>query len=209
MYQIQLTKQVHQAVRRMPPDMVEMFQYKVNELAAKSNGSQDTHQKPRGFKGHRFYVDEWHVLYEINDNSLDILSCNHRSARRCIEMTVQIIERDRRPEWAVISYEMYQQLLEDSEMLQDIRDYEAAKKALQSDEELIPGNVTYAILEGEKPIKVWRKYRGMTQSELSEMAGITKAYLSQIETGKRAGTPDVLNKLAKALGLTLDEIRSS
>ncbi len=209
MYQIQLTKQVHQAVRRMPPDMVEMFRYKVNEIAAKSNGAQNASQKTRGFKGHRFYVDEWHILYEVDANKLAILSCNHRSARRCIEMTVQIIERDRRPEWAVLSYEMYQQLLEDSEMLQDIRDYEAAKKALQSDEELIPSNVTYSILEGERPIKVWRKYRGMTQRELSEMAGITKAYLSQIETGKRAGTPDVLSKLAKALGLTLEEIRSS
>jgi transcriptional regulator with XRE-family HTH domain len=46
----------------------------------------------------------------------------------------------------------------------------------------------------------------MTQRELADMAGITKAYLSQIETGKRTGTPDVLSKLAKALGLTLDEI---
>ncbi|MFO8101340.1 MAG: helix-turn-helix transcriptional regulator [Dehalococcoidia bacterium] len=124
-------------------------------------------------------------------------------------MTVQIIERDRRPEWAVLPYEMYQQLLDDAETLQDIRDYEIAKKSLQSEEELIPSNVTYAILDGEKPIKVWRKYRGMTQRELSDKVGITKAYLSQIETGKRAGTTDVLSKLAKALGLTLDEVRSS
>ncbi|GEM_PF-100588 len=208
MYQIKLTRQTHQAVRRMPADMWEMFRFKLDQIAANPPDSRNTRARARGFTGRRFYVDEWHVLYETNSKNLTVFSCYHRSARRCIEMTVQIIERDRRPEWAVLPYEMYQQLLEDSEMLQDIRDYESAKKALQSDEELIPSNVTYAILDGEKPIKVWRKYRGMTQRELSEMAGITKAYLSQIETGKRTGTTDVLTKLAKALGLTLDEIIS-
>jgi len=121
-------------------------------------------------------------------------------------MSVQIIEKDRRPEWAVIPYEIYQVLVEDSELLQDIRDYEIAKKAMESDEELIPSDVINAILTGEKPIKVWRKYRGMTQQQLASAAGITKAYLSQIETGKRTGTTDVLTNLAKALGLTLDDI---
>ncbi len=207
MQQIQLTRQAYQAVRRMPKDMVEMFRYKLDELTGESNGAK-RYRPRRGFAAHRFYVDEWHVLYEINAKTLTIFSCYHRSARRCIEMTVQIIERDRKPEWAVMPYEMYQQLLEDAEMLQDIRDYEVAKKALQSDEELIPSNVTYSILDGDKPIKVWRKYRGMTQRELAEMAGITKAYLSQIETGKRTGTTDILTKLARALGLTLDEIVS-
>ncbi|MFO8010749.1 MAG: helix-turn-helix transcriptional regulator [Dehalococcoidia bacterium] len=123
-------------------------------------------------------------------------------------MSVQIIEKDRKPEWAVIPYEIYQVLIEDSEMLQDIRDYERAKKAMESEEELIPGNVVNAILAGEKPLKVWRKYRGMTQQQLADMAGITKAYLSQIETGKRIGTTDVLTNIAKSLGLTLDDILS-
>jgi len=190
----------------MPPDMVELFRYKIDELVDGRSVTSASRHRSRKFAGHRFYVDEWHILYEINADTLTIVSCQHRSARRCIEMTVQIIEKDRRPEWAVLPYEMYQQLLEDAETLQDIRDYEVAKKALMSDEELIPSNVTYAILDGEKPIKVWRKYRGMTQRELAEIAGITKAYLSQIETGKRTGTTDVLAKLAKALGLTLDEV---
>ena len=208
MIQVKLTKNSHRSVLRMPPDMVELFRYKIDELVNGRSSSIASRHRSRKFSGHRFYVDEWHVLYEINADTLTVVSCQHRSARRCIEMTVQIIERDRRPEWAVLPYELYQQLLDDSEMLQDIRDYEDAKKALLSEEELIPSNVTYAILDGDRPIKVWRKYRGMTQRELAEMAGITKAYLSQIETGKRTGTPDVLSKLAKALGLTLDEIIS-
>jgi transcriptional regulator with XRE-family HTH domain len=38
------------------------------------------------------------------------------------------------------------------------------------------------------------------------MAGISMPYLSQIETGKRTGTAEVLNSIAQALRVTLDEI---
>jgi len=41
---------------------------------------------------------------------------------------------------------------------------------------------------------------------LSEAAGISKPYLSQIETGKRTGTTEVLSAIANALELTIDDI---
>jgi hypothetical protein len=51
-----------------------------------------------------------------------------------------------------------------AEMLQDVRDYDAVKAALERGEEkLIPSDVVYAILDGENPVKVWRNYRGMGQ----------------------------------------------
>jgi len=121
-------------------------------------------------------------------------------------MSVQIIEKDGKPEWAILPYEIYKQLLEDAEMLQDIQDYEAAKKAIDSGEELIPSQVTYAILDGQNPIKVWREHRNLSQQQLADMVVISKAYLSQIETGKRTGTAEVLGNIAKALELTLDDI---
>ncbi len=128
MVQVKLTKKSHRATLRMPSDMVELLRYKIDDLIDGHGRASSSRHRSRKFAGHRFYVDEWHVLYEINAEALTIISCQHRSARRCIEMTVQIIERDRRPEWAVLPYELYQQLLDDSEMLQDIRDYEDAKK---------------------------------------------------------------------------------
>src|SRR3970040_1168333 len=71
----------------------------------------------------------------------------------------------RRPGWKNLS------LVEQAEMLQDIRDYDDAKSALEKgDEELIPSQVVYAILDGENPIRVWREYRGMPQHELVEEA---------------------------------------
>ena len=120
---------------------------------------------------------------------------------------IQLIERDGKPEWAVLPYEEYLALLEQAEELEDIRDYDAAKAALErGEDELIPGEVVYAILDGENPIKVWREYRGLTQQQLADKAGISKPYLSQIETGKRKGATDILSAIAKALNVSLDDV---
>jgi DNA-binding XRE family transcriptional regulator len=121
-------------------------------------------------------------------------------------MTVQIIAKEGTPEWAVIPYETYLRLIEDAEMLQDVLDYDAAKQAVEKGEELVPSEVTFAILDGANPIKVWREYRQLTQRQLAEQAGISTAYLSQIESGQRKGTTEVLSKLATELDLSLDDI---
>ena len=46
----------------------------------------------------------------------------------------------------------------------------------------------------------------LTQQQLADAAGISKPYLSQIETGKRKGSTDILSALAKALKVTLEEV---
>ncbi len=119
----------------------------------------------------------------------------------------QLIERDGKPEWAVLPYDEYLRLVEQAETLQDIRDYDSAKAALEKGEdEIIPSTVVYAILDGKNPIKVWRDYRGFTQQQLADKAKISKPYLSQIETGKRTGTTEILSAVAKALNVSLDEV---
>lgn len=124
-------------------------------------------------------------------------------------MSVQLIEKDGKPEWAVIPYEEYERLVEEVEMLQDVRAYDEAKKAIAEGEELVPSEVTYAILDGGHPVRVWREHRGLTQQQLAEAAGISVPYLSQIESGKRRGSAEVLAAIAKELGLSLDDIVGS
>lgn len=121
-------------------------------------------------------------------------------------MTVQIIKQGDKPEWAVVPYDVYIQLVEKAEMAQDVQDYDSAKAALEHDDELIPSEVIYAILDGANPIKVWREYRGLSQQELSKKVGISVPYLSQLETNKRKGSLDVLAAMAKALKVSLDHI---
>lgn len=125
-------------------------------------------------------------------------------------MTVQLIRSDGEPEWAVVPYKTYLQLVEKAEMLQDVQDYDSVKNALdQGKDELIPGDIVYAILDGENPIKTWREYRGMSQHALAGMAGISIPYLSQLETNKRKGSLEVFTAISKALKVTLDDLAPS
>jgi DNA-binding XRE family transcriptional regulator len=122
-------------------------------------------------------------------------------------MTIQVIKQGDKPEWAVVPYDTYLQLVEKAEMLQDIQDYDSAKAALErGEDELIPAEVINAILDGTNPIKAWREYRGMSQQELAEQVGISVPYLSQLETNKRRGSFDVLSAIATALNISLDMV---
>ena len=121
--------------------------------------------------------------------------------------TIQIIERNGKPEWAVLPYEEYLKLVEQAELLEDIHDFDEMNAAIKrGEEELIPAEVVNAILDGKSPIKVWREYRGLTQQQLADGIGISKPYLSQLETGKRTGTAEVLSAIAEALNVSLEQV---
>ena len=109
-------------------------------------------------------------------------------------------------ELIVLSREDYERLVEDSEMLADIAAYDAAKQALAEGEELIPMEMVNAMLDGENPVRVWRQHRGLTIAQLAEKSELSAAYVSQIETGARAGTVETLGKVAAALGVDLDDL---
>lgn len=71
----------------------------------------------------------------------------------------------------------------------------------------VPAAVLNALLDGEQPVKVWREQRGLTQDALAAQAGISKAYLCQIETRKRVGALKTLKAIADALTLKVDDLR--
>ncbi|MEZ4863425.1 MAG: helix-turn-helix transcriptional regulator [Caldilineaceae bacterium] len=121
-------------------------------------------------------------------------------------MNVQVIEKNGQIEWAVIPYPEYQKLLDAWEMLADIRAYDEAKANIETGEELVPSKVAYALLDGQNPIRVWREYRALTQQQLAEKIGISKPYLSQLESGKRKGTTDMLKTIAEALQVSIEEL---
>jgi DNA-binding XRE family transcriptional regulator len=122
-------------------------------------------------------------------------------------MSVQLIERDGKPEWAVLAYEEYLQLIEQVEILQDIRDYDRIKQAVESgEEEIIPAGLAYALMEGENPVKAWREYRRMTQHQVAESVGISVPFLSQIESRKRKASTRIMVGLAQALQVTVDDL---
>jgi predicted transcriptional regulator len=120
-------------------------------------------------------------------------------------MSVQIIEKNGKPEWAVIPFQDYKRLQEALEDAEDIKEIEENIKAISDGNEItVPGEVTFAILDGVSPIRAWREYRQIKMNELSKKVGISSSYLSQIENGKRNPTIDTLRAIAKELEIDID-----
>jgi Helix-turn-helix. len=118
-------------------------------------------------------------------------------------MSVQFIENNGQRQYAVVPIDIYTDLLEKAEMLEDVAAYEKAKL---TDDELIPSDVVYRLVEGENKIKVWREYRQMTQVELAEQCGMVQTVIAKMEGGKRTGSITALKKIADALQLDLDDL---
>ena len=62
------------------------------------------------------------------------------------------------------------------------------------------------ILDGESPFRVWREHRGMTLQELGDRCSVSNAAISQVETGKRSPSVELLKKLAAALSVAADDL---
>jgi len=118
---------------------------------------------------------------------------------------IQFIERDGKREFAVIPIELYERLSAAFEDAEEATLFDAARAA--DDGFRIPAAVANALLDGEQPVKVWREHRGLTQELLAATAGISKAYLCQIETRKRTGAMKTLKALADALAVSIDDLR--
>lgn len=125
-------------------------------------------------------------------------------------MKPQIIKKNGKPEYAVIPYDEYRRLIEDAEMLADVRDFDAARKALAAGvEEVVPAEVVDRLLDGGNPVRVWREYRGISAADLAKACDVTAAAISQIESGKRKSSVVLLNKIARILKVDLDSLAAT
>lgn len=110
-------------------------------------------------------------------------------------------------EMVVISRAEYEALVEAAEMLEDLAIYDEFKRKLAAgEEEFIPSEFVDRMIDGESPVRVWRDFRGLSAKDLAAAAGISAAYLSEIETGKKDGSIAALKSIATALKLDLDDL---
>ena len=68
----------------------------------------------------------------------------------------------------------------------------------------LPEAVWEKLEAGESPIAVIRAWRGITQTQLSQLAGLTQGYISQIEARRKHPTTENLVKIARALSVPTD-----
>lgn len=108
---------------------------------------------------------------------------------------------------AILPLAEYERLVEAAEDADDVAAYDRIKQRIAAgEEELVPLDIVNRILDGENKVRVWREHRGMTARELAGRSGVSGAYLSQIETGARDGSVDVMKRIAEALRVNLDDI---
>ena len=119
----------------------------------------------------------------------------------------QTIKTDGASELVVMPRVEYDRLiaeLEDAKDIASAKDFEAREAA--GDVEFLPWELAKRLRQGQHPVTVWRDHRGLTQKALAEQAKMTAAQLSEIEKGKKSGSVATLQKLARALSLTVDEL---
>jgi hypothetical protein len=122
---------------------------------------------------------------------------------------LQIIRTPGGEELVVLPRADYEALVEradhkEDEDAEDVALYDARKAELATGGALLPPEVGAAILRGDSRLKAIRQWRDETQLHLTFKTGIGQGYLSDLENGRRAGTPETLAKLAQALDVPVE-----
>ena len=63
----------------------------------------------------------------------------------------------------------------------------------------LPDSVSAAVLRGDGLLRAIRNWRGLTQVQLAEGAGIGQGYLRELEARAKTGSVETLTKLARRL----------
>ena len=71
-------------------------------------------------------------------------------------------------------------------------------------DEVFPADFVNRLFDSENKLRVWREYRGFSAQDLAQAAGISQAYLSEIETGKKEGSLKVWQRLSAVLDADLE-----
>jgi len=110
-------------------------------------------------------------------------------------------------EFAVLPMHELRKLMDDAEMLSDVRGYDAAKARIERGrDELIPLEITERRLAGESALRIWREYRGLTQEDLAKKSKVSRPMIAAIESRRKKGGIGTLKKLAVALKVDLDHL---
>ena len=106
-----------------------------------------------------------------------------------------------------IPREEYERLIALAEDGADVAAFDRAMSRLAAGEdELIPAQFANRIIDGESPLRVYRDYRGLTQSALAERAAVNRVQIADIEAGRKSGSIETVKKLANALGVAVDDL---
>ncbi|MDO8289761.1 MAG: helix-turn-helix transcriptional regulator [Parvibaculum sp.] len=117
---------------------------------------------------------------------------------------------DGQTQFVVLTAEDYALLMQTVEAARELMNVRAAIAGKIVDrmggKDGVPATVAHRIAEGHSPVRVWRENRGLKAVALARAAGISPAYLSEIETGKKDGTFRTMAAIAQVLNVSLDDL---
>lgn len=120
---------------------------------------------------------------------------------------IQYIAREGRAEYAVVPIDEWNRVVALAEDAEDLRAADEAVRELHDgNDETVPLEVVEQLIEGNNAVAIWRNYRGLTQQQLADAAGVTKSHISQIEKGVKTGSLHCMQKIATRLSLNLDDL---
>jgi len=94
----------------------------------------------------------------------------------------------------------------DYEDLVDARDHAIAMRDVAQGADPLNAAEMDAYLAAPTPLSFWRKRSGKTQAAVAAEVGVSQPFLAQIENGRREGGVRVLARIARALGVRLDDL---
>lgn len=120
---------------------------------------------------------------------------------------VQIIRTAAGEELVVLPKDEYEALVaavaEADEDAADIAIYDDRKKDLTGQDDRLPPEVSDLILRGNTRLKAIRAWRGLAQQDVAAKVGLAQGYLSELESGRKAGSSETLVVLARVLDVPL------
>jgi len=82
----------------------------------------------------------------------------------------------------------------------------SVRRAEAEQDDGLPAVLYRRLRAGEHPIRVWRAHRKLSLNALAERASVARAYLSEIETGKKPGSVAALQRIARILRVEIDDL---
>ncbi|UCH09282.1 MAG: helix-turn-helix transcriptional regulator [Fidelibacterota bacterium] len=113
----------------------------------------------------------------------------------------QVLTSRGKPRFAVVDYQTFMKMLQQLESQR--KDHTATKRTRRRKE---PSASELTHLMRTNPIKGWRLFRNMTQSELADMTGLKQTHVSLMEANKIKPRENTLKKLAEALNCDIDDL---
>ena len=120
-------------------------------------------------------------------------------------MTAQFVEIAG-TQMVLLSREEFTHLLEAADHYADIVAAVDAQTRKQAGEEYFPAELVGQLLDGENPLKIWRKYRNLTLDALAASVGRQGSFISKLEKGRAQGGIKLWQDLARVLEVDLEDL---